>query len=142
MYRNFNQCREGLIWQGSNCEEIGCLAQGLRDVKGTNTITFISVSAVPKGRKVTYLRVVSAMRPEKAGEPYRMRWTVGGDKVDYPFDVSTKTADLTTANKPLISQKRSLHAQCPVPHRRLKGFLPRHSNVQVRIHACTNLGAP
>ena len=27
-----------------------------------------------------------------------MRWTVGGDKVDYPFDVSIKTADdLTTA---------------------------------------------
>jgi hypothetical protein len=26
-----------------------------------------------------------------------MRWTVGGNKVNYPFDVSTKTADLTTA---------------------------------------------
>ena len=26
-----------------------------------------------------------------------MRWTCGGDQIDYPFDVSTKTADLTTA---------------------------------------------
>lgn len=26
-----------------------------------------------------------------------MRWTVGGDKVDYAFDVSTNTADLNTA---------------------------------------------
>ena len=37
------------------------------------------------------------MRPEKAN-PYRVRWTApGGDKVDYPFKVSTITADLTTA---------------------------------------------
>ena len=37
------------------------------------------------------------MPPEKA-QPYRVRWTVGGDQeVDYPFDVSTKNADLTTA---------------------------------------------
>lgn len=57
---------------------------------------FIPFSAVPEDRQATYLRVVSAFRPEKAN-PRRVRWTVGGDKVDYPFDVSTKTADLTTA---------------------------------------------
>ncbi len=39
---------------------------------------------------------MSAVRPEKAN-PYRLRWTVSSVKVDYPFDVSTKTADLTTA---------------------------------------------
>ena len=95
-YRELSQCSEGAIWQTSNAEEIGRLAQGYGDIKGTNTIYFIPASAVPQGRKVTYVRVVSAMRPEKAN-PYRVRWTVGGDKVDYPFDVSTKTADLTTA---------------------------------------------
>jgi hypothetical protein len=36
--------------------------------------------------------VISAHRPEK-----RARWTCGGDQVDYPGNVSTKTADLTTA---------------------------------------------
>ena len=46
--------------------------------------------------KAANLLAVSAYRPEKAN-PYRVRWTVGGDQVDYPFDVSTKTADLTTA---------------------------------------------
>jgi hypothetical protein len=84
------------LWQRSNAEEIGRLAQGYGDVKGTNTMVFIPVSAIPSGRKATYLRVVVAMRPEKAN-PRRVRWTVGGDKVEYPFDVSTKTADLTTA---------------------------------------------
>ncbi len=51
---------------------------------------------MPKGRKVTYLRIVAAYRPEK-DNPRRVRWTVGGDRIDYPGDVSTKTADLTTA---------------------------------------------
>ena len=59
---------------------------------------FIDAKDIPPDRKVTYLRVsvVSAPRPEKAN-PHLVRWTVGGDKIDYPFDVSTKTADLTTA---------------------------------------------
>jgi hypothetical protein len=51
---------------------------------------------MPKGRNAAYLQAVSAYCPEKS-QPYRVRWTVGGDQVDYPFDVSTKTADLTTA---------------------------------------------
>jgi hypothetical protein len=72
-----------------NANEIGRLAQRLDAIKGTNTIFFIYPSARPKDRKVTCLRVVSAMRPEKAN-PYRIRWTVGGNKVEYPFDVSTK----------------------------------------------------
>ncbi|KAI2502114.1 Reverse transcriptase (RNA-dependent DNA polymerase) [Fragilaria crotonensis] len=59
-------------------------------------MVFIPMSAIPDGRIATYLRVVVALRPKKAN-PRRVRWTVGGDKIDYPFDVSTKTADLTTA---------------------------------------------
>ena len=95
-YRELSESSDGSIWKNSNAEEIGRLAQGYGTIKGTNTIFFIHPSQIPKGRKVTYLRVVSAFRPEKA-QPFRIRWTVGGDKVDYPFDVSTKTADLTTA---------------------------------------------
>jgi hypothetical protein len=94
-YRVLSQSSDGPIWQASNADEIGRLAQGYGTIKGTNTIYFIHRSAIPTGRKVTYLRVVSATRPEKENTN-RVRWTVGGDKVEYPFDVSTKTADLTT----------------------------------------------
>jgi hypothetical protein len=87
------------LWQQSNAKEIGRLAQGLGaldpSIEGTNTIFFIPVTALPKNRKATYLRVVSAYRPEKKN-PRRVRWTVGGDRVDYPGDTSTQTADLTT----------------------------------------------
>jgi hypothetical protein len=95
-YRELSQSSEGPLWQSSNADEIGRLAQGFGAVKGTNTIFFINVKDIPKGRKATYLRVVAALRPEKAN-PRRVRWTVGGDRIDYPDDVSTKTADLTTA---------------------------------------------
>lgn len=95
-YRELSHSSDGAIWQNSNCEEIGRLAQGYGAIKGTNTIHFIRRSAIPRGRKAAYLRVVSAFRPEKAN-PHRVRWTVGGDQVNYPFEVSTKTADLTTA---------------------------------------------
>ena len=95
-YRELSQSSDGAFWQASNADEIGRLAQGYGTVKGTNTMYFIRVTDIPHGRKATYLRVVSAFRPEKEN-PRRVRWTCGGDKVDYPFDVSTKTADLTTA---------------------------------------------
>ena len=64
--------------------------------KGTNTIHFIKIDAIPKDRTVTYLRLVVADRPTKEN-PRRVRFTVGGDKLDCPFDVSTKTADMVTA---------------------------------------------
>ncbi|KAI2491412.1 Reverse transcriptase (RNA-dependent DNA polymerase) [Fragilaria crotonensis] len=95
-YRELSQCSEGHLWQQSNADKIGRLAQGHGDQKGTNTMFFINIADIPKGRKDTYLRVVAATCPEKVN-PRRVRWTVGGDCIEYPDDVSTKTADLTTA---------------------------------------------
>jgi hypothetical protein len=44
----------------------------------------------------TYGRIVVSVRPQKA-EKFRTRLTVGGNLINYPFEVSTPTADLTTA---------------------------------------------
>ena len=91
------QSTDGEHWEESNCEEIGRLAQGyLPNIpKGTNTLHFVKFSSIPKDRKVAYLRLVVADRPLKAN-PRRVRWTVGGDQIDYPGDVSTKTSDMLT----------------------------------------------
>jgi hypothetical protein len=48
---------------------------------GNQTIFFIPPHQVPTGRKVTYANFVCIMRPGKA-EQYRIRMTVGGDKLD------------------------------------------------------------
>ena len=69
---------------------------------GTNTMFFIPITAIPKHKKATYLRIVAAYRPEKAN-PHRVRFTVGGDHIDYQGNVSTKTANLTTVKTLLNS---------------------------------------
>ena len=88
---------DGEHWEESCCEEVGRLAQGYPpNIQGTDTMHFIQFSAVPTGRTATYLRLVVADRPTKSN-PRRVRFTVGGDKVNYPGDASTKVADLPTA---------------------------------------------
>ena len=49
-------------------------------------------------------------RPQKE-EANRCRITVGGDRVEYPGDVSTKTAELMTINCLLSSLLSKLRAQ-------------------------------
>eukprot|EP00804_Cyclotella_cryptica_P020247 CCRYP_010927-RA/>CCRYP_010927-RA protein AED:0.46 eAED:0.46 QI:0/-1/0/1/-1/0/1/0/78 len=46
-------------------------------------------------KDVTYSRILCNIRPENASEPNRCRITVGGDRVNYPFEVATP-ADLLT----------------------------------------------
>jgi hypothetical protein len=85
------------IWTRSMANELGRLTQGVADRNtGTNTLTWIPHSAVPKGRTVTYARVCCDIRPQKE-EVNRTRVTVGGNLIDYPGKVSTDTAGLTTA---------------------------------------------
>jgi hypothetical protein len=89
---------EGAAWMAAAADEIGRLTKGNLPhmTEGTETMKSIPVSDIPQGRKATYLKIVAADKPHKTN-PKRVRFTVGGDKVDYPGDVSTKTADLSTA---------------------------------------------
>jgi hypothetical protein len=76
--------------------ELGRLAQGIRDVKGTNTIAFIHAAEIPNDRTVTYGRLVCDIQQNKS-EQHRVRLTVGGDRIDYPGETATKNADPTTS---------------------------------------------
>jgi hypothetical protein len=51
---------------------------------------------VTKGKAITYGRFVVDIRPNKT-ETHRVRLTVGGKLIQYPGDVSTRSADLTTS---------------------------------------------
>ena len=87
----------GPDWQISGANEFGRLAQGVGGrVKGTNTIKFIKREDVPFDRRgdVTYGKFVCKVRPEKIKEPNRTRLTAGGNLVNYPWDVSTATAEM------------------------------------------------
>jgi hypothetical protein len=84
-------------WNRSSANEFGRLAQGVGGrVKGTNTIHFIKHDEIPKDRKPTYPRMVCEYKPNKV-EKNRTRLTLGGNLVDYPGDVSTRTAEMETS---------------------------------------------
>jgi len=90
--------KHSIIWIKSSANEFGRLAQGLADgrVTGTNTIFFIHKDLVPKDRikDVTYASFSCDMKPNKK-ETHRTRITAGGDRINYPEDVGTPTADMT-----------------------------------------------
>ena len=86
------------VWAKSYANELGRLTQGIRDIPRTNTMFFINKSDVPADRckDITYGRIVVTLRRQKS-EKERTRLTVGGNLIDYPWEVTTPTADLTTA---------------------------------------------
>jgi hypothetical protein len=84
---------DGLKWYQSLTNEWGRCTQGVtqsrsvnEQIAGNNTMHFILPHQVPAGRKVTYATFVCTMRPGKA-EPWRIRMTVGGDRLIVDFDV-------------------------------------------------------
>ncbi|KAL7529463.1 LOW QUALITY PROTEIN: hypothetical protein ACHAXR_002974, partial [Thalassiosira sp. AJA248-18] len=73
------------IWMRGFANELGRLAQGIRDIPGTDTINFIPFSEVPENEAVTYGRIVCMYRPQKS-EPNRCRLTVGGNLLVALYD--------------------------------------------------------
>eukprot|EP00957_Ditylum_brightwellii_P048996 3717602-Ditylum_brightwellii.AAC.1 len=70
-------------WLPSTSNELGRLAGGIPgQVEGSNTIGFIKRNAIPKGEKITYANMVCDYKLLKA-EKYRVRLTIGGDKLNY-----------------------------------------------------------
>ena len=86
------------IWNSSMSNEIGRLAQGNSRGQGTNTIFFIPYETIPSNQRidVTYARIVVEYKPQKQ-EKECTCITVGGNIINYPDNVSTKTAEVTTA---------------------------------------------
>ena len=86
------------IWGHSFGNEVGRLAQGMPGrVEGSDTIFFIRKSDIPHDRRrdTTYSRIVCDFRPNKE-ETHRTRITAGGDRINYPGDCGTPTADMIT----------------------------------------------
>jgi hypothetical protein len=86
-------------WTKSSANEFGRLANGVGGrVKGTNTIKFIRKKDIPRDRMkdITYGQFVCTVPPEKK-EPNRTQLVVGGDRINYPCEVATPTADMIAA---------------------------------------------
>jgi hypothetical protein len=67
-----------------------CQGHGMAMPTGTDTMFFIPVHDIPKGKKVTYLKIVTMYWPEKANPHRIIHFTVSGNHINYPpGDVST-----------------------------------------------------
>jgi len=102
-------------WNISAANEFGRLAQGLKDgrVKGTDTIKFIRKDQVPtdRTRDVTYGSFSCDFKPNKE-EKERTRLTAGGDRINYPDDCGTPTADMTLFKILINSILSTPNAKC------------------------------
>ncbi len=89
------------IWQTAFGKDFGGMAQGNNKTgqKGTNSIfvmTHDKILLIPADRTVMYARVVVDFCPQKA-DPHRIQITAGGNLINYPGKLMTRTADLTTS---------------------------------------------
>ena len=98
-------------WEQAGINEFARLAQGHNDVKGMDVVTFIARHELPSNKKATYARYVVDFRPEK-DEPWRLRITCGGDRLDYYGDTTTHSASMETIKCQLNSIVSTLNAKC------------------------------
>jgi hypothetical protein len=127
-------------WSISSANEFGRLAQGVggRIKNPTDTIRFITESDIPKTRKkdVTYGSFLCTVRPEKA-EPNRTRFTVGGDKINYPGEVATPTAEMLVAKilfNSVISTPGAKFMTMDISNFYLMTPLKRPEYIRVKLH--------
>jgi hypothetical protein len=80
------------LWLKAMSKELHHLAQGCTDV----TKSHADICKIPQDRTVTYARIVIDHRPQKE-DPNPVRITVGGNLIDYPFELTTRTADMVSS---------------------------------------------
>eukprot|EP00804_Cyclotella_cryptica_P030315 CCRYP_011859-RA/>CCRYP_011859-RA protein AED:0.28 eAED:0.28 QI:0/0/0/1/1/1/2/0/557 len=88
-------------WTTAFGKELGALAQANNKTgaAGTNTIFFLNhsdIQNIPSDRTITYAHVVVDYRLQKE-DPNCVCITVGGNLIDYPGELTTRTADLVTS---------------------------------------------
>ena len=52
------------------------------------------ITSIPAGRTVTYARIVIEYREQNV-DPNRVRITMGGNLIEYPHKLTTRTVDVT-----------------------------------------------
>ena len=88
--------KEKDLWSPALSNELRRLANENNTVSGTKTTCFVPKHTIPAKNKITYANMVCDYRPLKT-EKYRVRLTVGGDRLDYPNDASSPAASMIDA---------------------------------------------
>ncbi len=89
------------IWQTAFGKDFGGMAQGDNKTgqKGSNSIfvmTHTEILLIPADQTITYARVVINFCPQKLN-PHQIWITGGGNLINYPGELTMRTAGLTTS---------------------------------------------
>jgi hypothetical protein len=89
------------LWIKAMSKEPHHLVQGCLGItnKGTNTIFFLShtdICNIPTDRTVTYARIIIDHHPQKE-DPNCVRITVDGNLIDYPYELTKRTANMVSS---------------------------------------------
>jgi hypothetical protein len=89
------------IWMTAFVMDFGGMSQGddKSGTKGTDAMFVMNpkdVPNIPKNQPPTYAKVVVAYCPQKE-DPHQIRITAGGNLINYPGELTTCTANMTTA---------------------------------------------
>ncbi len=89
------------IWQTAFGKDFSGMAQGDNKTgqQGTNSIfvmTHDHIRHIPTNHTITYARVVVDFCPQKT-DPHRVWIMAGGNLINYPGELTTNSADLTTS---------------------------------------------
>jgi hypothetical protein len=88
------------LWVPTMSKELHRLAQGKEGtIVATNTIFFPShdkIRHIPRDRIITYACIVIKHRPQK-DDPNPVCITVGGNLINYPYKLTTQTADMVSS---------------------------------------------
>ena len=127
------------LWIKAMSKELHHLTQGCPGVtKGTITIFYLShsdICNIPQDRTVTYTRIVIDHRPQKE-DPNHVRITVGGNLIDYPFELTTHTADMVSSKilwNSAISTKDARFAGADIKNMYLETPLDRYEYMKMPI---------
>ena len=125
-------------WWTALANELGQLTNGVHGrVRATKNIRFILRSDIPSERKITYANFICDYRPHKS-EPYCIRLTVSGDRLDCPDDTSFPAASLSEAKLLLNSTISDAHLGARFMNMDLKDFFlstPMERSEYMRIHS-------
>ena len=122
-------------WERAGINEFARLAQGYEETDGMDVVTFINRRDMPNDKQATYARYVVDYRPEK-DEPWRLRITCGGDRLDYYGDTTTHSASMETIKCQLnniISTPGSKCATGDISNMYLGSLLPEAEYVRFRL---------
>jgi hypothetical protein len=84
------------VWKGFGGIAQGGNKTGQKDTNAIFVMTHAEILLIPADRTITYARVVVNFGPQKA-DPHCICITAGGNLINYPGELTTQTANLTTS---------------------------------------------